>query len=340
MKHWLARAVFCLALPGVALADVADLGGAVDGHILPGFRALSQSTEALAGTAQDHCAPEDAALLQAYGQAFDDWIKVSHLRFGPSEEEGRAFALAYWPDPRSKTPKALGQLMAEADPVAESAERYADVSIAARGFYALEYLLYDSEFSGDLPAPQAGYRCQLIQAVTADMAATAAVIWQGWDGDYAARLRAPGENDTYRTEAEAAQQLFTALSGGLEFTSAMRLGRPMGTFDRPRPQRAEARRSGRSLRHVVLSLEAMRELTRYLAAGAPDVAQGLDAAFAKALAEAEALDDPVFAGVATPQGRLHVEVLQQEVEEIRHSLAEDLGPRLGIAAGFNALDGD
>ena len=55
---------------------------------------------------------------------------------------------------------------------------------------------------------------------------------------------------------------------------------------------------------------------------------------------AEELDDPVFAGVAEPQNRFRVEVLKQAVDDIRRCLAEDLGPTLGLTAGFNSLDGD
>ena len=59
----------------------------------------------------------------------------------------------------------------------------------------------------------------------------------------------------------------------------------------------------------------------------------------RAVQRAEELDDPLFAGVSDPQGRLRVELLQQDVDAIRSILAEEVGPALGIAAGFNSLDG-
>ncbi|MEO0388878.1 MAG: peptidase M75, partial [Pseudomonadota bacterium] len=62
--------------------------------------------------------------------------------------------------------------------------------------------------------------------------------------------------------------------------------------------------------------------------------------FERALDRANALDDPVFAGVTDPPGRLRVEVLQQSVDAIRQVLRQEVGPTLGITAGFNALDGD
>lgn len=315
-----------------ALAQAPDLGAIVDSHVLPGYHALAESTAALATTAEQHCAADDPKLQEAYGSAFDAWIAVSHLRFGPSERGDRAFALAFWPDSRGATPKALGQLIRDEDPVVQSLDSFQNVSIAARGFYAMEFLLYDDQFSA---AGSEAYRCALVQVMSADIAATSAAILADWETGYADLMRQPG-NDTYRTAEEAAKQLFTALATGLEFTGDTRIGRPMGSYDRPRPMRAETRRSGRSLRHVVLSLAALRDLGARLSGG--DTV--LDTAFARALTRADNLDDPVFAGVSDPQGRIRIEALQQRISEIREIVAQDLGPRLGIAAGFNSMDGD
>jgi ATP-dependent helicase/nuclease subunit A len=55
---------------------------------------------------------------------------------------------------------------------------------------------------------------------------------------------------------------------------------------------------------------------------------------------ARVLDDPAFAGVAEPVSRLRIEILKQAIDRLRGRVAADLGPALGVAAGFNALDGD
>ncbi|MCV6584527.1 MAG: imelysin family protein [Marinibacterium sp.] len=325
----IAALALALLIPGIAGAT--DVTPLVDDHILPGYRDLAADSAALAQVAQADCQPDSPDLRAAFGAAFDDWVRVSHLLFGPSETEDRAFALAFWPDPRGSTPKALATLIRDEDPAAQDLADFAEVSIAARGFYALEFLLYDPQLA--VPGP---YHCALVQVISADIAALTADILQGWEDGYADLMRGAGSNDTYRSTIEAQRQLFTALSTGLEFTAQTRLGRPLGTFDKPRPQRAEARRSARSLRHVILSLEA----TRDLAAGLSEHDPALDAAFATALDRARSLDDPDFAGAADPIKRFRIEVLQQDVNAIRQILAEDLGPRLGIAAGFNSLDGD
>ena len=104
--------------------------------------------------------------------------------------------------------------------------------------YAREYLLYDAQL---LELENTFHRCTLIQAVTLDIAANADAILAEWDSTYANLMREPG-NDIYRSDSEAAQQLFTALLTGLEFTAGTRIGRPIGSFERPRPTRADSPR--------------------------------------------------------------------------------------------------
>ncbi|WP_420567809.1 imelysin family protein [Thalassovita sp.] len=334
LKPLLLAAIVLVPLPALAQTPVSKT--AVDAHILPGFTALEDASRRMAEAAKADCAPDSEQLRRAWGLAFDHWIRVSHLRFGPTESDNRAFALAYWPDSRGKTPKALAQMIATTDPIITTPGGVASLSIAARGYYALEFLLYDPAFRAD-PT----YGCALIRALTADIAATSHSIAQDWRGSYGALMKAPGQDySPYRSTEEVHQELFKALSAGLEFTSDTRLGRPLGTFDRPRPNRAEARRSGRSLRHVVLSLTALRDLALILSAGDDSLSADIANAFDAVITQATALEDPVFAGVNDPSGRLQIEILKQDIDLIREQQLANIGAKLGVAAGFNALDGD
>ncbi|UYV36601.1 imelysin family protein [Rhodobacteraceae bacterium D3-12] len=337
IRHLVAIAVFLF--PAVAQADGrgAVLEAVVKEHVLPRFEQLSARSGALHQAATAECSASSEGLQQAYHAAFDAWVGVSHLRFGPSEVNDRAFALAFWPDTKGFTPKALARLIRNQDSAAQDVEAFSHVSIAGRGFYALEFLLFDERIAsmGD-----ATYRCDLVRAVTADIERNAGAILSDWRGGYGEALMHPGADGRYRSEDEAVQEVFKALLVGLEFTQDTRLGRPLGTFERPRPKRAEAYRSGRSLRNVVVSVEATRELAAILSRKAGSVADTLDAAFARSLELAAGLGDPVFAGVATIQGRLEVEILQQSIGYIREIANTELGPMLGVSAGFNALDGD
>ncbi|ODM44315.1 imelysin family protein [Cereibacter johrii] len=302
---------------------------AVSEAILPGYEGFTAATAALDTAARADCSAE--ALKAPWNAAFDAWMAVSHLRIGPSETDGRALAIAFWPDPKGSGARTQARLLDAADPALLAPERFAEVSVAARGLFALERLLYDPAFAGD-------YACALTRATAADLARMAADLETDWRETFAPLVLTAGSegNDRFLTEAEARQALFTQLMAGLEFTADQRLGRPLGSFDRPRPERAEARLSGRSLRNVELSLAALERLALALAPDSPRTREGFD----QARSRAANLDDPRFDGVADPSGRLRVEILQQRLHALRDVLSAEVGGALGVSVGFNAADGD
>ena len=325
--------------PGSVLADSHQktVQAVISEHILPGFEHLADATEQLKTAAIADCTAESRALRTAFHNVFDAWLGVSHLRFGPTEVDDRAFALAFWPDTKGFTPKTLSELIRSEDPIVHDKAQFGSVSIAARGIYGLEFLLYDAQI-GALGSD--AYRCALVQGIAADIDANADAILSGWKDGYADALLHPGANSPYRSQQEAVQELYKALTTGLQVTSDTRLGRPLGTFDRPRPNRAEAWRSARSLGNVEHALVALRDLALTLSREDAKIAGDFQAAFDHSLGLAADLNDPVFALVSDPQGRFRVEVLQQSIDRIREIAAAELGPLLGVAAGFNALDGD
>ncbi|OUS39169.1 peptidase M75 [Rhodobacterales bacterium 56_14_T64] len=327
---------FALSLtlaPLHAQADMID--DILNQQILPGMDELAFTSDLLAEAAKSDCHPDSGSLRGAYSDAFDAWISVSHLRFGPTETNNRAFALAFWPDSRSKIPKVLAKIIQDDAPELDQPSQFATYSIAARGFHAMEFLLYDGGIS---LAGSPDTRCRLIRAIATDINNTSHAINFEWQDSYAAQLRTPG--DRYQTEAEVKQELYKALNTGLQVTADMRLGRPLGTFDHPRPKRAEARRSGRSLHHVTLSLQALQPLALALSGDDAELVEEFENGFSKALNTAAQLDDPVFAGVADPSSRFRVESLQQQINDLRTIADTKLGPSLGVDPGFNSLDGD
>ena len=329
MRH-LALCLLAL-LPLPASAGVRE---AVETQILPGYAAFAEAAAALSTAADADCSP--GALRPAWNAAFDAWLEVGFLHLGPGEDSGRTLAIAFWPDPKGIGAKQQAGLIRTADPAVLEPQAFALQSVAVRGLFALERLLYPA--AEDPAAAGGDYVCALTRATAADLARMAKGIQADWTGGYAEVLLTAGEpgNETFLTADEAAQALYTQLVVGLEFAKDSRLGRPLGTFDAPRPDRAEALASGRSLRNVVLSLEAMRDFTAALAPDTPET----DAAFAAALAVAADLGDPVFAAVAEPDSRLKVEILSQRVGSTVDAAVSEVGPALGVELGFNADDGD
>lgn len=256
-------------------------------------------------------------------------MAVQHLHLGPTEEEGRGLAVLYWPDPKGSGAKAQAGLLT-GDPAKLEPRAFAQQSVAARGLLALERLLHPEK---PLPADP----CPLIAATTADLARVTGEIARGWQ-DHGTLLTTAGSagNTVFLSRTEARQALFTQLAAGLETLNDGRIGRPLGTFEAPHPERAEARASGRSLRNIVLVLEALRGFTASLT---PDAPQTL-AAFDATIAQAKALEDPILAGLAEPQGRLKLEILSQSVTRLRALALSEVAPEMDVGIGFNSADGD
>ncbi|MDF3414981.1 imelysin family protein [Sulfitobacter sp. M57] len=311
-----------------ALPVAADTRQAVFDHIMPRYATFAQSAQSLAEVSAQDCLVK--GMLPQYHAAYDAWVSVSHIQFGPVEQRSSAPALSYWPDPKDRTGKAIARLIAEgAAPLADPDE-FKEVSIAAQGFPALERLLTE-----DQPDPDAA--CVLRRAIATFIAKTADDLNKDWQSGFGADF-AKSETQAYQTPEETRRALYTALSTSLAFLHDQRLGRPLGSFDKPRPTRAEARRSERSQRHIILSLSALDDLTR--TAFADVTTPQLQSAFNEAIARAEALNDPALAGVADPAKRFKVEVLQRAVRDVQEAVAKQIAGALGITAGFNALDGD
>lgn len=311
-----------LLLAGPAAADTAEV---LRDHIRPGYAAFAGVTETLAQI--DSCDPD--YFRPAFHAAYDTWMAIAHLYLGPSEDEGRALAIHFWPDPKGLGLKAQRALLAS-DPATLTPDAMAQQSVAARGLSGLERLLYPAEALSTDP-------CPLIKATADDLARMADEMDTEW-GPYGDLLLTAGQpgNTSYLSQAEATQTLFTQLATGLEFLADRRIGRPLGTFDTPRPELAEARASGRSMRNLTLSLQALRDLAVHLH---PDSPKTL-AAFDHALGLASALGDAGFDTLSDPQGRLKLEILQQSVHATRDTAIAELAPALGVSLGFNSQDGD
>lgn len=327
-------AALFLAAQSVLAPAQADVPEAISKEILPGYAGFTAAAQALSDAAQADCSP--AALQPPWNATFDAWLGVAHLRLGPIEDKGRALAIAFWPDPKAIGARQTDSMLKAADPALVTADGMAQVSVAARGLFGLERLLYGAEATDT-----GAYACDLRRALAADLARMAQETEAEWRGGYADLLLTAGVegNTRFLTSAEARQALFTQLISGLEFNADQRLGRPLGSFDKPRPERAEALASGRSLRDVALSLKALEGFAHALAQGLGEIPL-TEAAFARAHDVAAKLDDPVFAGVAEPATRLKVEILQQSVRAAHDAALSEIGALLGVDAGFNSADGD
>lgn len=321
-----------LAFALFATSALAGVDEAVDEVILPGLARFDAAAAALAETAAADCRADTVA--PAYQAAWEAWAPIGDIRLGPSETG--ALSIVFWPDARGFTPKTLRGLIADPGTVLGDPAAYAEVSIAARGLTALDMLLYDQDFAGYRPDSPT---CLLVQTVTADLANQAAALDAGWQ-DFAEVLKSHGSegNVSFLDESEAMRAIYTQIMSGLEFTKDSRIGRPLGTFDQPRPTRAEAWRSGRSLANVEGVVHGAVALAEALAGhGLPATRATLDG-FDTA---ARKITDPAFGDVEEDGSAwFRLEVLQQQVGNVQDAIAAEVGTALGLSAGFNSQDGD
>ncbi|MEM7529883.1 MAG: imelysin family protein [Pseudomonadota bacterium] len=307
-------------------------------HIFPGIARFSDAADALAAAA-DCSAPDPAQVLRApWGDAFLAWTAISHLQLGPIEEEGRTLSISLWPDSRGFTRRTVERLVAEEDPIADDPPGYADVSVAGRGLMALHHLIYVSD------QPLAGYRCRLATTIAIDLANTAQTVESQWQDPWAGYFRNPGQegNPIFLAPEEATRELFQSMMTGFQILIEQRLSLPLGTFEKPRPKRAEAYASGASLDAIKASLGGIEELTRtaFFPTVDEESQRAMGAAFERAKEVAGRVDPPLTDAVSDPAKRIRVEALRIAVVDLRERVGSILGPRLDVSIGFNSMDGD
>ncbi|WP_407518780.1 imelysin family protein [Methylobacterium oryzisoli] len=351
-RSLLGLAAALLLLPPAARAAAPDHRAAASrlarDFAIPRYRALAEASAAQeAAWRAFAAAPQaDAAGLDAAFQAAADaWAGIEAVRFGPVDEESRYERMAHWPERRGAIGKALGDLLAGADPL--TPERLRRASAAAQGLSAVERLLYgeDAESTAalrrELAGPEGARRRALGTAIAQGLARSAAETLAGWTGPggTAARL-----DESPEAAREAVTRLATDYLAFLEAIAEAKIGAVLGrSADEARPLAAEGWRAGRSLRAIRVNLDAADAFTRTALAQDPEalasVLAGLDtprAVAGRLAAGPDSLGD--LAG--DPRQRVRVLLLRDAVRSARAVSEPVLSEVLGVTVGFNSRDGD
>ena len=215
------------------------------------------------------------------------------------------------------------------------------VSVAARGLMALDQLL----FIGAAPVEAGSYTCRLLVAITGDSAATADRLLDRWRDPWGGLLTSAGDpaNPVYLAPEELTRALYSALTDGLQADIDLRLGRPMGTFHKPQPGRAEVGDRGGRCRASSLRWRAAPVFSRawWRRRSDPTRRRRSIAAFEAAPALGGRVAAPIDHEVATPQGRFRVEALQTRAAAgCRPRSRATSGRRSGWRAGSTRWTGD
>ncbi|KAJ54364.1 hypothetical protein ACMU_18220 [Actibacterium mucosum KCTC 23349] len=300
------------------------------------YSAFVVASEELHDSAIAYCdadAPRED-VVTAFRAAWLAWAPLDSYQFGPVEFNGAVLSVNFWPDKKNFTGRALAGLLKQPLQSQRDPATIAAASAAVQGLPAIEMLLFTE-------APE----CPAITGVSGFLAQMAQRLYDDWFGPdgWADLARAAGpDNPVYLSAEEFTKTLYTALDFGLIRISEQRLGRPLGTFDRSFPTRAEAWRSGLSNAIIGAQLDGVAAMIREGFAG--DIRDPDRAWVLKVIGQTQTRLDrvalPISDAVADPVSRVRVEVLKQKVDALRLSLAEDIGPGLGVDTGFSPADGD
>lgn len=331
----------------------ADLGARVaETYVRPAVAGFVSEAGALSATLEALCAAPDTAGLEAARADFSDlvaaWGRLSILRFGPLASDDRFERIFFWPDPRGVTLRQVQALLAAKDESALTPEALAGKSVALQGLPALEFVLF-GEGSDALAAREAGYACGYGRAIAAGLAATGARVAQGWDAasSFAASFETPApDGNPYRSPGEVAGEIVKALATGVQFVVNAELRPALGdSIGKASGRRAPLRRSDLTFMLVEAQLAGLGDLLA--ATGWPSlpgdvgpVAGNVGFDLENARAAIASIDGPAEAAFEVQESREKLRYVTVALDYAGHTVSERLAGTLGLAMGFNALDGD
>ena len=331
--------------------NAADNRALIDEYLLPGYQAMAAANHQLAESAKAFCQKPDAAgLLQLqgrYNSSMDAWQFIQVVRFGPVEFQLRRHKLQLWPDKRNSVNKHLGRFLSEQNREKLAPESFRNSSAALQGYSALERLL----FSGDEllnDGPDATFRCDLVQAIAANLDRLSAEIVQEWkagDTPFREVLESAAQgNDFFESQEELESKLLNNMHTQLQLMVDEKLLRPLGaSTKKANGRRAESWRSGRSLQHIRRNLDGLKVLFQVVflpKLNESPLAQELPAAFDQAIKRVDEVGLPLAQAVTDEPERRQLEQLKQALSRLKGLFADDLPKALGLSLGFNSLDGD
>jgi predicted lipoprotein len=340
------------ALPcGVALAQDTDWTAvnlaATDTHVIPAYQHFAATGAALRSAGEGFCARVDEvslnAMREAFNAAFDGWEGVQHLQFGPITYFNWNYRLQFWPDDNGTGGRQLSALIAAADPAALEAEAFGRQSVGVQGFPALERLLFEDGALAQLQAEP--YRCQVVQAITANLGEIAEGVHQEWTDKFRTIVANADERGFFESSEDATLDYLKAVVESIRRVQQQKLEAVLGEAQASaRPRRAEAWRSDRSSQSIRTNVQALHALFND---GQPalktvllqeDLA-GIDAGFERALAAAAALPDSMNQALTTARGYAALKESRDSLDAL-YELIEAALKKTDLYLGFNSLDGD
>jgi len=333
------------AQDGLVAIDYDSLNQAIiDGQIVPAHDRFVAATEVLETALDAYC---DGAVgdldgvIAAYHGAYDGWMAVSWINFGPETLFMRPVRVHFWPDTRNALGRQLGELLnAPRDDLLDAAT-LGETSVALQGLPALERLIFEVE---DF-AP-GGYACALSRSIGENLHTIAQDLARAWTDPEERQLSLP-------TGQDLTNAVFQAVYEHFEMILFRKLAPALGdSAEAARPRLAENWRSERALDNIVINFRAIlgvfengdglgfADVVRS-PVGARSLADSMVNGLRDAIEEAEALSGYTIAElVSDPELRERLIAMGAGANRVRRLWADAVGPALNLNLGFNAQDGD
>lgn len=327
----------------------------IQDYIRPAVDQFAQTATNLPQAVKAVCADPNEASVGGFTAAFSDTVRdyagIYFLRFGPGVENDRSTRLAFMPDPRGISMRQIRKLYAAQDQTALNFASLADKSVAVQGLTALQLIAFDKNANVMLgkAGKTADFTCAYASSIAGNIASIADEINAGWQDPegYSKVLLSPGpDNDLYRTDKEALEAVYNILATGLTVARDQNLLPALGkSAETAKPRRIPFSRSGNGILFLsseLKGIEAALSSMDLKPMVSSDYEWLFDTAgfeFRNAQNALSALTPPIRQTL-DKKGYGKLAVLSIILKSVRELVAPEMAGALGLAGGFNALDGD
>ena len=343
-------------MPSCYAADHGKLARtALEKHIRPGYKALSDAAIHLENQLKKFCTPARgtsfANVQQAFKIALLAWGRMEHIRFGPITVNNRYERFAYWPDRKGRGLRQVKNVLVAMDLSVLSLPGLAKKSVALQGFTALEYLLYGKGYKDLWVFRKPGqFRCQFAYVIAQNLAQMARDVFQEWqqNANFLKSFLRPDEKlSPYRKPDEVTLELFQAFVVGLEQTKNLKILYPLGLpKGGAKPRRAAFWRSQLSIPVISENIKGLREMflnggfADLVSVQTPGLKVSVSLAMTNALRLLEGLNGPVKLVVHETSQRSKLKFVASILGTVRGRAGKAIIDTAGLTIGFNAKDGD
>lgn len=363
--------IFCVSLIGLTACkgksddnaiDTYDrqtmLANVCDGYIVPAYSNYHQKTSDLLTAVQNFIASPDLINLTACRNSWKTaalaWQEVAMLEFGPAESISLRSQTNLYPVDTS---------LVQTNISTGSYDLQQAVNFDAKGFQALDYLLYRPGFSD---ADLVGYYSSNTNAktylvnITSEIKTNAESVYSQWSSSYSGTFKGSYDSNALGSSVSNMANAFS-----LHYETYVRKGKigvPLGVFNgvsqQIMPEHVEAYFSGYSVEFAIRSMQSIQKLFhgRNYSTGAEG--QGLDDYLLHVEAKNGSEDlsvsinnkiDQIVTGLNGLSGSLSnnivsnfsgVNAIYQNMQQLVPLIKVDMTAALGILISYQDADGD